>query len=120
MGYVVYLLQSPTSTYIGMTNNKERRLKQHNGGLKGGARRTRRGGPWTMRCYVDGLRTKIEALQLEWALQKPHKSLLVREVMGKRPTNIRSCEKKVELMQVVVGHTLAREKWGHDLRLVYM
>lgn len=72
-----------------------------------------------MRCYVEGLRNKIEALELEWAIQHPHRSVLVREVMGKRLTNIRSFEKKKELMRVISESDQAREKWGHDLRLVY-
>ena len=49
--YIIYLLYntSNTSTYIGITVNKERRLRQHNGELVGGAKYTKlqkRNGVW--------------------------------------------------------------------------
>ena len=69
--YIVYLLstcEAPYQTYVGMTNNKERRLKQHNGILSGGARATsRRKGEWKRVLYVSGFPDKITALQFEWA-----------------------------------------------------
>ena len=69
--YIVYLLCTesvPYQTYVGMTNNKERRLKQHNGVLSGGARATsRRKGEWKRVLYVSGFPNKVTALQFEWA-----------------------------------------------------
>ena|SRR3989344_8671442 len=65
--YVVYLLESHGKTYIGCTNNKERRLRQHNGELVGGARFTRKYRPWKLVCYVDGFEARKHALQFEWA-----------------------------------------------------
>ena len=40
--YIVYLLTNTCNnrTYLGVTNNPMRRLKQHNGEMKGGARYT--------------------------------------------------------------------------------
>ena len=70
----VYLLRSlaaPGKTYIGYTNHPNRRLRQHNGELKGGARKTRFSRPWTMVLFVHGFSSKIEALQFEWAWQHP-------------------------------------------------
>ena len=44
----VYLLGSARGnrTYIGIAHDVERRLRQHNGELAGGARSTRSGRPW--------------------------------------------------------------------------
>jgi structure-specific endonuclease subunit SLX1 len=68
--YLVYCLRSGTGkTYVGCTNNWTRRLRQHNGGLAGGARYTRTGRPWRALFHVTGL-TQREALQLEWALKR--------------------------------------------------
>lgn len=69
-GYVCYTLCSANGrcTYVGITNCLARRLRQHNGELSGGAKYTASRGPWTVACVVSGFRTKIEALQFEWAL----------------------------------------------------
>ena len=67
----VYLLVSENlkRTYIGATNNPERRLKCHNGLLSGGAKATKRGRPWNIICVISGF-DKISALQFEWRLKK--------------------------------------------------
>uniref|UniRef100_A0A6C0BLR3 GIY-YIG domain-containing protein n=1 Tax=viral metagenome TaxID=1070528 RepID=A0A6C0BLR3_9ZZZZ len=73
--YLVYCLVStvaPRQTYVGVTNNFKRRLRQHNGEITGGARRTRAYRPWTPFLHVSGL-TKSQALQLEWALKHRRK-----------------------------------------------
>ena len=68
----VYLLQSSDgATYVGATMNLERRLRQHNKELVGGARATSRkvkkGQVWTRVCYVEGFPDWVSALQFEWA-----------------------------------------------------
>lgn len=70
--YFVYLLTSYTNrgTYVGVTNNLERRLRQHNGEIKGGARSTtmrwRHAGTWRYALWIGGFYTRREALQFEW------------------------------------------------------
>jgi predicted GIY-YIG superfamily endonuclease len=65
-GYICYTITNHKRTYVGITNLLQRRLKQHNGILKGGARATRGKGPWFLSFYVHGFRNKSEALSFEW------------------------------------------------------
>ena len=68
-GFSVYLLVHSESnrTYIGSTNNLNRRIRQHNGEIRGGARYTtsfRGTGKWMYLFQLNCL-TKSEALSLE-------------------------------------------------------
>jgi structure-specific endonuclease subunit SLX1 len=74
--YACYLLKSLTTpaTYIGSTPNPPRRLRQHNGEISAGARKTRVGRPWDMVMVVHGFPSRIAALQFEWAWQNPWKT----------------------------------------------
>ena len=53
-------------TYIGATVDPDRRLRQHNGHLVGGARATH-GRTWRRVALVRGFPDNIAALQFEWA-----------------------------------------------------
>lgn len=70
--WIVYLLKSSVSdrTYIGATNNFNRRLKQHNGKIKGGAKYTQSNRPWNVVLTISGLPNKISALCLEWRIKR--------------------------------------------------
>ena len=68
--YTVYILRSTVrqaSLYIGSTPNPPRRLKQHNGDVKGGAARTARRSlrPWEMVGIVSGFPGMVAALKFE-------------------------------------------------------
>ena len=79
--YFVYLLQSiskPGRTYIGYTINTKRRLRQHNGEIKGGAKKTQYYRPWKMICYVTGFQESRTALQFEWCNNHPKQMGLTR------------------------------------------
>ena len=69
MAYFVYWIVSGRLSYIGATVAPHRRLRQHNGELAGGARRTRSRTDWRFKCIVSGFRTWQEALQFEWAFK---------------------------------------------------
>jgi len=66
--WLVYLLiNSKGATYVGATVDKDRRLRQHNGALKGGAKATSRTpGDWIRHCYVTGFPDNHAALSFEW------------------------------------------------------
>ena len=61
-----YLLFSGWKTYIGATVDPDRRLRQHNGEITGGARRTK-GSSWLRACYVGPFPNWVSTLQFEWA-----------------------------------------------------
>lgn len=67
--FYVYWIVSGNRSYIGATVNPSRRLRQHNGEIKGGAHRTKDKGPWAFKCVISGFRTWKEALQFEWAFK---------------------------------------------------
>jgi len=72
--YCVYLLVNTcnSKTYIGITNNKQRRLRQHNGDLVGGAKYTtanKQDGQWVFFGWItgtsDSILEKNRALSIE-------------------------------------------------------
>lgn len=69
MDYIIYLITNNENncTYVGITNNPERRLRQHNSEIKGGAKYTsikKGNGVWEYYGFILGLE-KNEALSLE-------------------------------------------------------
>jgi predicted GIY-YIG superfamily endonuclease len=70
MSYVYLLLSSDNATYVGATVDLERRLRQHNKEIKGGAHATgskvEKGENWIRACHVAGFPDWPSALQFEW------------------------------------------------------
>jgi len=69
-------------TYVGITNNPERRLRMHNGDITGGARYTKNkkgNGKWDYHGFILGLDKKL-ALSIE---KKIH--IHSRKMRGKTP-----------------------------------
>ena len=69
--FFVYFIESTNgSTYIGATVNLDKRIRQHNKELKGGATATsikvNQGEAWTYVCYVENFPNWNEALKFEW------------------------------------------------------
>jgi structure-specific endonuclease subunit SLX1 len=88
--YYVYLLKHEklNRTYVGITNNLKRRLRQHNGEIKGGARSTTaylKYGKWKIYGYIEGL-SKYEALSRERIIHNMSKK---RRGKGKTPLDKR-------------------------------
>ena len=71
MSFFVYLLlSSDNSTYVGATVDLDRRLRQHNKEIKGGAHATGtkvlQGETWIRAAHVEGFPDWQAALQFEW------------------------------------------------------
>lgn len=66
MSYACYCLVSEKgTTYVGFSTNVDRRLRQHNCEIQGGAKATH-GKTWKRICTVLGFPTQQSALQFEW------------------------------------------------------
>ncbi|CAM6098833.1 unnamed protein product [Calypogeia fissa] len=63
-----YLLLSGDSkkTYVGVSFDVRRRLRQHNGEIAGGAKSCRPGRPWRLVYTIQGFHSRNEACQFEW------------------------------------------------------
>jgi predicted GIY-YIG superfamily endonuclease len=67
----VYVVVHPTDcTYVGISPDVTRRLRQHNSEIKGGAKYTTSKSPeWKHACIISGFQDKIQAMQFEWAFK---------------------------------------------------
>jgi predicted GIY-YIG superfamily endonuclease len=88
--YILYILYCHDKncrirSYVGITNNLPRRLKQHRGVLSGGAKYTSRlreqGATWILGATAHFFSGHQEVLCLEWSLQHPGRS---RHLKGRR------------------------------------
>jgi putative endonuclease len=69
--WFVYVLVSRTGrTYVGVTTDVDRRLGQHNGLVRGGARATRGWRPWKVGRILGPLPTRGRALALEYRVKR--------------------------------------------------
>lgn len=96
----LYLLENTYNkkTYLGVTVNIERRIRQHNGELVGGARYTsanKEEGLWILRAIVNNL-TKSQALSYERIIKNKR-----RKGIGKTPL-----EKRLYLMNLNIGDNI--------------
>lgn len=70
--YSCYIIENGRNTYVGITNNRVKRLRQHNSEISGGAKYTSSRGPgWKYVCVITNL-DKITSMQLEWAIKHEH------------------------------------------------
>ena len=71
--WLIYILECiDGSLYCGITNNLEKRLKQHKGEIKGGAKYTRSHWPCKL-VYKEKSASRSEALQREVIIKKMSK-----------------------------------------------
>lgn len=81
MSYVYLLVSTNGNTYVGATVDLERRLRQHNKEIKGGAHATgvkvAKGEVWTRAAHVSGFPDWQAALQFEWRWKQISRKLPV-------------------------------------------
>ena len=68
--WIFYIIKNGNCTYAGVSPDPVRRLRQHNGEIKGGAKyTTSKGAGWKHVCLVKGFQDKIQCMQFEWAVK---------------------------------------------------
>jgi structure-specific endonuclease subunit SLX1 len=97
--FYVYLLEATNkSTYIGATIDLDRRLKQHNKELKGGAVATSnkvlKGEVWKRHCYVSGFPSWQAALQFEWRWK---------QLSRKLPSNMLPIDRRMQALEQLLN-----------------
>ena len=97
--FYVYLLEATNkSTYIGATIDLDRRLKQHNKELKGGAVATSnkvlKGEVWKRHCYVSGFPSWQAALQFEWRWK---------QLSRKLPSNMLPLDRRMQALEQLLN-----------------
>ena len=100
MSYTLYVLAHTDhqKTYVGITNNLQRRIRQHNQELVGGARYTtanKANGTWYYYALVHDLE-KREALRLEWRMHH-RRSRRGRTPIEKRLNTLKNLNLQYEL-----------------------
>ena len=74
MSFVYLLVSSDGATYVGATVDLDRRLRQHNKEIKGGAHATgnkvSKGETWERALHVEGFPDWQAALQFEWRFKQ--------------------------------------------------
>jgi len=70
--WYVYVLLSESSgrSYVGVTTDLKRRIRQHNGTTVGGAKSTRAGRPWASSRVLGPFTNRAEAQRIEYRLKQ--------------------------------------------------
>ena len=97
MSFFVYFLESSNgATYIGATIDIDKRIRQHNKEISGGATATsikvNMGEIWSYACYVENLPTWKAALQFEWRWKQ------LSRLIQKRQPKLKPYEKRMNAL----------------------
>lgn len=93
------------STYNGSTNNLERRLRQHNREITGGAKATA-GKKWEFYAVLTGFKSYHNALSCEWRIKHPD---------NKRKRPQKYCGVKGRICGL--NEVLCQEKWTQQCKI---
>lgn len=121
MSFFVYLLESSDkATYVGATVDVDRRLRQHNKEIKGGAHATGakvdKGETWRRVCYVKGFPDWPAALQFEWRWK---------QLSRKLPMKMEPVERRKQALEQLLGlerptsKAVAYTEWASPPEIVW-
>ena len=100
MSYVYFIESTNGYTYIGATVNLDKRIRQHNKEIKGGAVATTNkvlnGEVWSYVCYVENFPTYNEALKFEWRWKQ------ISRIIQKKNPNQTPKEKRMEALKILL------------------
>jgi predicted GIY-YIG superfamily endonuclease len=99
MSFVYLLITSNHSnTYVGATIDLDRRLRQHNKEIKGGAHATgikvKQGETWERVCYISGFPDWSATLQFEWRWK---------QITRKNPFGISPLERRLKALKTLLS-----------------
>jgi structure-specific endonuclease subunit SLX1 len=98
MSYVYLLVSTSGNTYVGATVDLERRLRQHNKEIKGGAHATgmkvSQGETWTRAAHVSGFPDWQAALQFEWRWK---------QLSRKLPLKMNPLERRIRALKELIS-----------------
>lgn len=110
--FVYLLLSSNGATYIGATIDLDRRLDQHNGFIKGGAKattsRVERGEMWIRAAHVRNFPTWQSALQFEWRWKQISRKIYKNELPIKRRME---ALKKLLSLEKSTSNAISFDEW---------
>ena len=125
MPFFVYFIKSTNgSTYIGATVDLDKRIRQHNKEIKGGATATsikvNQGEIWCYHCYVENFPSWNEALKFEWRWKQ-----ISRQLQKKNPSQ-KPIEKRLEALNILLSlekstsKAIAYSEWENKPNIVYI
>ena len=124
MSYVYFIKSSNGSTYIGATVNLEKRLRQHNKIIKGGAKATSikvdQGEEWKYHCYVENFPNYNEALKFEWRWKQ------ISRIIQKKNPKINPVIKRLEALKKLLelekstSKAILYKEWEIQPNIVYV
>ena len=98
MSYVYLLVATNGNTYVGATIDLNRRLRQHNKEIKGGAHATSmqvlKGETWTRAAHVSGFPNWQSALQFEWRWK---------QLSRKLPISLNPLERRIKALKELLS-----------------
>lgn len=99
--YCYIIFNAENRTYNGYTTNLTRRLRQHNGEIKGGARATSKRGPWRFGIVLtsDSWKCISTAMCHEWSIKYPTRK-------RPRPQIYNGMEGRIRSLELVFQHML--------------